>query len=66
MADRPASPAEPLTTEQLAKRFTNTVERFVKLMTPEFRREFRSLPAPVKERFLSAISELRERAAELK
>lgn len=66
MADRPTAPAEPLTTEQLAKRFTNTVERFVKLMTPEFRREFRSLPAPVKEKFLSAVSELRERVAELK
>lgn len=66
LADRPTAPSEPPTTEQLTKRLTSTLERFVKLMTPEFRREFRGLPAPVKERFLDAVAELREHVAELK
>ncbi len=66
LADRPASPPEPLTTEQLAKKLTNTLERFVKLMTPAFKREFRGLPAPVKERFISAVADLRDHVAELK
>ncbi|MBS0265710.1 MAG: hypothetical protein JSS02_27505 [Planctomycetes bacterium] len=58
--------AEPLSTEQIARRFTSTVERFIKLLTPEFRKEFRDLPAPVKEKFLSAIADLRDHVAELK
>jgi hypothetical protein len=66
LTDRPAGPADRLTTEQLVKRFTNTIERFVKLMTPEFRREFRSLPAPVKQKFLNAVGELRDHVAQLK
>lgn len=66
LADRPSGLSEPVTTEQLAKRFTNTLERFIKLMTPEFRREFRALPAPVKEKFMSAVAELRDHVAELK
>jgi hypothetical protein len=65
-SDRAGAPSEPLTTEQLAKRFTSTVEKFIKLMTPEFRREFRKLPEPVKERFLNVIGELRDHVSELK
>jgi hypothetical protein len=65
-ADRPTSPPEPLTTEQLAKKLTNTLERFVKLMTPAFKREFRSLPAPIKEKFISAVADLRDHVSELK
>ena len=65
-ADHPASDAEPPTAEQLAKRLASTLERFVKLMTPEFRREFRKLPAQVKDRFMSAVQDLQEHVVELK
>lgn len=64
--DRQSGDAEPPTAEQLAKRLTSTLERFVKLMTPEFRREFRKLPPQVKERFMSAVQDLRDHVAELK
>jgi hypothetical protein len=64
--ERQSTSSEPVTTEQLAKRFASAVEKFVKLMTPEFRREFWELPGPVKEKFLSAISDLRDRVAQLK
>ena len=57
---------EPPSAEQLTKKLTNTLERFAKMMTPEFRREFRKLPAEVKERFMSAVQELRDHVAELK
>lgn len=69
VADRPVGDAETGTggsAEQLTKKLTNTLERFVKLMTPEFRREFRKLPAEVKERFMSAMQELSDHVAELK
>lgn len=57
---------EPPSTEQLVKRLTHTLERFVKLMTPEFRREFRNLSEPVKKRFHSSLEELAAHVAELK
>lgn len=66
LENRPQGQTEPPTTELLIKRFTNTLERFVKLMTPELRREFRGLPAPAKERFFEAVRELRDHVAELK
>lgn len=56
---------EPPSTEQLAKRLSHTLERFVKLMTPQFRREFRRLPEPVKERFTKAVDDLASHVAEL-
>jgi hypothetical protein len=65
-SDRPVAESEPPSTEQLTKRLTGTIERFVKLMTAEFRRDFRKLPAPVKERFVSAVQDLRDHVAELK
>lgn len=61
-----AEPAEPPSAEQLTRRLTGTIERFVKLMNPEFRREYRKLPQPLKDRFLNAIQELRDHVAELK
>ena len=64
-AETGAGGGEPPSTEQLTKRLSTTLERFVKLMTPEFRREFRKLPAPVKERFHKAVGELTEHIAEL-
>jgi len=64
-ADSGAGGSEPPSTEQLAKRLSHTLERFVKLMTPAFRREFRKLPDPVKDRFHKAVGELTERVAEL-
>jgi hypothetical protein len=56
---------EPPTTEQQVRRLTNALERFVKVMTPQFRREFRKLPAEVKERFYDAVGELKSHVAEL-
>jgi hypothetical protein len=64
--ERPATETEPPSAEQLTRRLTGTIERFVKLMTPEFRREYRKLAPPVKDRFLNAIQELRDHVAELK
>jgi hypothetical protein len=64
-AESGAGPGEPPSTEQLTKRLSGTLERFVKLMTPAFRREFRKLPEPVKERFHKAVGELSESVAEL-
>ena len=49
----------------MAKRLSHTLERFVKLMTPQFRREFRKLPEPVRERFHKAVGELTAGVAEL-
>jgi hypothetical protein len=64
-ADAGTAPDEPPSTEQLTKRLSGTLERFVKLMTPAFRREFRKLPDPVRARFRKAVGELTERVAEL-
>jgi hypothetical protein len=64
--DRPDADAEPPTAEQLTKKLTSTLERFVKSMTPEFRREFRKLPLQVKDRFMMAVQDLRDHVAELK
>jgi hypothetical protein len=64
-AEVAAAPSEPPTTEQHVRRLTNSLERFVKAMTPQFRRDFRKLPAEVKERFHQAVGELTSHVAEL-
>jgi hypothetical protein len=63
-ADSPAA-HEPPSTEQLARRLSATLERFVKLMTPQFRREFRKLPEPIRDRFHKAVADLAAHVAEL-
>jgi hypothetical protein len=66
--DEPAESAtahEPPSTDQLARRLSATLERFVKLMTPQFRREFRKLPEPIRERFHKAVADLAAHVAEL-
>ncbi len=65
LTEAPAEAPEPPTTEQHVRRLTNSLERFVKVMTPQFRREFRKLPAEVKERFHQAVGELQSHVAEL-
>jgi hypothetical protein len=60
-----ATAAESPSTEQLARRLSATLERFVKLMTPQFRREFRKLPDPVRKRFHDAVADLAAHVAEL-
>ena len=57
--------AEPPSTEQLVKSLSGRLERFVKLMTPEFRRQFRKLPEPLRLRFKQAVDEFQEHVAEL-
>ncbi len=64
--DRQTGDTEPPSTEQLTKRLTSTLEKFVKLITPDFRREYRKLPPELKERFTSAVQDLRDHVAELK
>ncbi|MGE5193100.1 MAG: type II toxin-antitoxin system RelE family toxin [Deltaproteobacteria bacterium] len=64
-AETGTATAEPPSTEQLAKRLAATLERFVRLMTPQFRREFRKLPEPVRERFHKSVEELTAHVAEL-
>jgi hypothetical protein len=60
-----ATASEPPSTEQLARRLSATLERFVKVMTPQFRREFRKLPEPVRKRFHDAVDDLAAHVAEL-
>jgi hypothetical protein len=66
LADTKTAVAVRTSTEQIAKRLSSTLERIVKLMTPEFRREFRRLPEPVKARFMKAADELHAKVAALK
>ena len=66
LAAEPASAvAEPPSTEQLVKSFAGRLERFVKIMTPEFRREFRKLPEELRLRFKQAVDDFQEHVAEL-
>lgn len=51
--------------DQVVKRMTSTIERCVKILTPEFTREFRRLPEPVRNRFIKAVGELSSQAADL-
>ena len=52
--------AEPPTTEQLTKRMTSALERFVHSMGREFAVEFSALPEKVRSRFLRAVKDLNE------
>jgi hypothetical protein len=54
-----------LSTEQIAKRLTTTIERCHSLLTPEFIREFADLPDKVRKRFLKAAEQLAEKIEEL-
>lgn len=51
--------------DQLARRMASTLERCVKVMTPEFAREFRKLPEPVRDRLIKAVGELSARVGDL-
>jgi hypothetical protein len=64
--ERQAGGTQSASAEQLTKRLTTTLERFVKLMTPEFRREYRKLPGQVKQRFVAAVQDLKDHADELR
>ena len=52
-------------TEQLVKRMTSTLERCVKILTPEFTREFRRLPEPLRNKLIKVVGELSSRAGDL-
>jgi hypothetical protein len=65
-AERGGEPPEPPTPEQLVRRMTSSLERCAKVLTPEFRKEFRRLPEPIREEFLDAVAVLTECASHLK
>jgi hypothetical protein len=52
------TPPEPVPPDQMVKRMTATLERCLKVFTPEFRREFRKLPEPLRNKFVKAVGEL--------
>ena len=54
-----------LSTEQIAKRFTTTIERCVNLITPQFLEEFAELPDKVRKRLIKAVEQLAEKVDEL-
>ena len=54
-----------LSTEQIAKRFTTTIERCVNLITPQFLEEFAELPDKVRKRLIKAVEQLAEKVEEL-
>ena len=54
-----------LCTEQIAKRFTTTIERCQNLLTPQFCEEFAELPDKVRKRLLKAVEMLAEKIGEL-
>lgn len=56
--EKSGPPPEPIPPEQMVKRMTATLERCLKIFTPEFRREFRKLPEPVKNKLVKAVGEL--------
>lgn len=53
---KPAPEAIP--PEQMVKRMTATLERCLKVFTPEFRKEFRKLPDPLKQRLVQVVGDL--------
>lgn len=57
-------PVKP-STEQVVSRMTSQIERCLKIITPEFCREFRKVPKPLRLRFLKAAADLGARAGEL-
>lgn len=54
-----------LTTEQIARRLTTTIERCANLITEEFREEFSDLPDKIRKRLLKAAEQLTEKVGEL-
>jgi hypothetical protein len=56
--EKDAAPPEPIPPEQMVKRMTSTLERCLKVFTPEFRKEFRKLPEPVKNKLVKVVGEL--------
>lgn len=64
--ERSGNAAPPVSPEQLVRRMTSTLERCAKILTSDFRKEFRRLPAEVREKFLDAAAELQTQIAELK
>jgi len=64
-ASRRGGDAEPPSTEQLVRRMASTVERCVKVLTPEFAQQFRRLPEADRNRFLQAVGELNAKVADL-
>ncbi|HEY0982032.1 MULTISPECIES: hypothetical protein [unclassified Schlesneria] len=54
-----------LSTEQIAKRFTTTIERCQNLLTPQFCEEFAELPEKVRKRLLKAVEMLAEKVSEI-
>ncbi len=55
----------PPSTHQLVKRMTSTIERCVKVLTPEFAREYRTLPEPVRHRLIDVVEELSRALAQI-
>lgn len=64
--ERQDEPVEPPTPEQLVKRLTSTLERCAKVLSPEFRKDFRRLPEPVRQKFFAAAKDLAESVAALR
>ena len=54
------------TTDQLVKRMTSSVERYSRLLTPEFSEQFERLPEKMRVRFLAAVRDLSTRASKLR
>jgi hypothetical protein len=64
--ERGAPPAEAPSPEQLIKRMTSSFERFAKVLSPGFRKEFRRLPEPIRAKFFEAARELAEAVSHLR
>lgn len=57
--------ADQPSTLQLVKRMTSALQRFTKLASPAFAREYRDLPDSLREKFEDAVEEFQSRVAEL-
>ncbi|MBI5758239.1 MAG: hypothetical protein HZA46_06965 [Planctomycetales bacterium] len=57
--------ADQPSTLQLVKRMTSALQRFTKLASPAFAREYRDLPDALREKFEDAVDEFQSRVAEL-
>ena len=66
MLDEVPGSSPSVSVEQSVKRLATMLERCAKAITPEVQRQFAKLPEKVRARFLVAMKDLRERAAELK
>ncbi len=63
----PASTEVPLeqSIEQVVKRMTSALDRVLKVITPEFAREFKKVPKPVRMKFLMLAAEIGARSGDL-